>query len=240
MLTINTQASEALKTPWELPLTDSPLDKPAATHSEETSTSPKETVNPTVVQPEAEAETSDNSHENPGTEIMVEEAPPDPTSKPAAPQSDINTREAVGEPAVESAAPADTAPQGDAPAAGNEKTPENDEENGFVTGFPLTCLFVGLMLGVFLVSLDRTIISTVRMTRVVHSPISARHVDQYSPHRPSRTSPTNFTRRRILDGMARPTFSQLVLSSPCLVGFSCCSRSKRHTSLAWRSLSLAR
>lgn len=173
MLTINTQASEAFKTPWELPLTRSPLDKPVATHSEETSTSPKETVNPTVVQPEAEAETCDNSHENPGTETMVEEAPPDPTSTPAAPRSDINTRETAGEPAVESAAPAETTTQGDAPAAGNEKTPENDEENGFVTGFPLTCLFVGLMLGVFLVSLDRTIISTVRMTRVVHSPISS-------------------------------------------------------------------
>lgn len=36
------------------------------------------------------------------------------------------------------------------------------EEDDFVTGFPLVCLMAGLMIAQFLISIDRTIISTVR------------------------------------------------------------------------------
>lgn len=45
----------------------------------------------------------------------------------------------------------------------SEQAPETpaDDEAGYVTGFPLACIVVGLMLAVFLISLDRTIISTV-------------------------------------------------------------------------------
>lgn len=35
-------------------------------------------------------------------------------------------------------------------------------ESQYITGFPLLCLIIGLMLAVFLISIDRTIISTVR------------------------------------------------------------------------------
>jgi hypothetical protein len=35
------------------------------------------------------------------------------------------------------------------------------EESDFITGFPLACLVAGLMVAQFLVSIDRTIISTV-------------------------------------------------------------------------------
>ena len=35
------------------------------------------------------------------------------------------------------------------------------QESQYITGFPLLCLIVGLMLAVFLISIDRTIISTV-------------------------------------------------------------------------------
>lgn len=38
------------------------------------------------------------------------------------------------------------------------------EQPGFVTGLPLACLMTGLMLAQFLISIDRTIISTVRQT----------------------------------------------------------------------------
>jgi hypothetical protein len=41
------------------------------------------------------------------------------------------------------------------------QTDHDDEE--FVTGVPLACLIIGLMFAVFLISIDRTIISTVRM-----------------------------------------------------------------------------
>ena len=34
-------------------------------------------------------------------------------------------------------------------------------ESQYITGFPLLCLIIGLMLAVFLISIDRTIISTV-------------------------------------------------------------------------------
>jgi hypothetical protein len=37
----------------------------------------------------------------------------------------------------------------------------SDAEPEFLTGFPLVCLTIGLMLAQFLVSIDRTIISTV-------------------------------------------------------------------------------
>jgi len=36
-----------------------------------------------------------------------------------------------------------------------------EDESSLVTGFPLVCLMIGLMLAVFLISIDRTIISTV-------------------------------------------------------------------------------
>lgn len=51
-----------------------------------------------------------------------------------------------------------------APAAGDPASePETTaDENSFITGVPLVCLMVGLMLAMFLISLDRTIISTVR------------------------------------------------------------------------------
>jgi hypothetical protein len=41
-----------------------------------------------------------------------------------------------------------------------------DDDDTFVTGIPLTCLIVGLMFAVFLISVDRTIISTVRQTPI--------------------------------------------------------------------------
>jgi hypothetical protein len=42
-------------------------------------------------------------------------------------------------------------------------TPLTEEQPEFVTGFPLVCLLVGLMVAQFLVSIDRTIISTVSL-----------------------------------------------------------------------------
>ena len=49
-------------------------------------------------------------------------------------------------------------------AARNEQPPPDENsiaDEEFVTGFPLVCLVIGLMLAVFLISIDRTIISTV-------------------------------------------------------------------------------
>jgi hypothetical protein len=41
-----------------------------------------------------------------------------------------------------------------------------DDQSDFATGFPLVCLMIGIMVAQFLVSIDRTIISTVsRRTR---------------------------------------------------------------------------
>jgi len=42
------------------------------------------------------------------------------------------------------------------------KAPIIPQDDQFITGVPLTCLVVGLMFAVFLISIDRTIISTVR------------------------------------------------------------------------------
>ncbi|GAB1310999.1 Major facilitator superfamily domain-containing protein [Madurella fahalii] len=62
-----------------------------------------------------------------------------------------------------SAIPAEPISRSKAPAAGNlasEPGSAAGDDDGFITGFPLVCLMVGLMLAVFLISLDRTIIST--------------------------------------------------------------------------------
>jgi hypothetical protein len=57
-----------------------------------------------------------------------------------------------------------------------DETPINDalrpdDQSDFATGFPLACLMIGLMVAQFLVSIDRTIISTVSRgtrTRTIH------------------------------------------------------------------------
>jgi hypothetical protein len=46
-----------------------------------------------------------------------------------------------------------------------------DDQSDFATGFPLACLMIGIMVAQFLVSIDRTIISTVSRrtrTRTIH------------------------------------------------------------------------
>lgn len=45
----------------------------------------------------------------------------------------------------------------------HENCGDNTDQNGFVTGYRLACLMAGLMLAQFLVSIDRTIISTVSL-----------------------------------------------------------------------------
>jgi len=47
------------------------------------------------------------------------------------------------------------------PGGGRPYTADEVSEENFVTGWPLLCLVVGLMCAVFLISIDRTIISTV-------------------------------------------------------------------------------
>lgn len=60
------------------------------------------------------------------------------------------------------AVPEEPAPSSNAPGTGTPESASVPGEERFIKGFPLICLTVGLMLAVFLISLDRTIISTVR------------------------------------------------------------------------------
>ncbi|KAK3986898.1 major facilitator superfamily domain-containing protein [Cladorrhinum sp. PSN332] len=62
------------------------------------------------------------------------------------------------EPETESKTTYTFAPQPGAPRSLEDDGPAG--ESSLVTGFPLVCLMVGLMLAVFLISIDRTIIST--------------------------------------------------------------------------------
>lgn len=80
--------------------------------------------------------------------------PGKPDAKPhrSTRQLDLNT---FKEPKNESKITRTVAPQGSL-----EEIPLEDESS-LVTGFPLVCLMIGLMLAVFLISIDRTIISTV-------------------------------------------------------------------------------
>jgi hypothetical protein len=100
-----------------------------------------------------------------------------------------------------------------------------DAGSDFATGFPLACLMTGLMVAQFLVSIDRTIISTVSQgTRRGHFTCADR-----CPSRPSRTSHTSSSRHQILGGMARHTCSRPAPSSQCLGASSRSSRSRRPT-----------
>ncbi|KAL2260690.1 hypothetical protein VTK26DRAFT_5239 [Humicola hyalothermophila] len=144
--------------PRERPLPILLLSKHGRTRTGETGSSPKETMAPRPPgQPETE--TVEKSHGEASEKAVIEQKTTHPTSTPPAPQSGGNT----GELAAESAVPVETAPQpqSQAPAAGDGETAGTDgEEEGFIRGTRLICLLAGLMLGVFLISLDRTIIST--------------------------------------------------------------------------------
>jgi hypothetical protein len=81
-----------------------------------------------------------------------------------------NSLRAVSEPAFPQPGPASREQKTeDGANKGNLSRPRKtstsgpgEDERGFVTGFRLVCLMVGLMCAQFLVSIDRTIISTVR------------------------------------------------------------------------------
>lgn len=108
--------------------------------------------------------------------------------------------------------------------------PPNDAEADFITGIPLMFLMVGLMLAVFLISIDRTIISTVREGRAREFfPLLCADLYSLNPTRPSRTSRASFSRRLTLAGMARHICSLRAPSSLCSVASSYCSQSKSHT-----------
>lgn len=85
----------------------------------------------------------------------------------------------------------------------------------------LSLLTVGICLSVFLVSLDRTIVATVRASCENLGPRSSELIPFLS--RPYRASPTIFTLLTMLVGMAARTWSQLALSSPFMGVYSSCS-----------------
>ena len=85
----------------------------------------------------------------------------------------------------------------------------------------LSLLTVGICLSVFLVSLDRTIVATVRASCENLGPRSSELIPTLS--RPYRASPTIFTLLTMLVGTAARTWSQLALSSLSMGVYSSCS-----------------
>lgn len=82
----------------------------------------------------------------------------------------------------------------------------------------LSLLTVGICLSVFLVSLDRTIVATVRSSC---DSLSTRFSELITaPSRPSRASPTSSTPLTMLVGTAARIWSQLALSSPSMAAYS--------------------
>ena len=85
----------------------------------------------------------------------------------------------------------------------------------------LSFLTVGICLSVFLVSLDRTIVATVRAYLGNLGTRSSKLIP--FPSRPYRASPTIFTPLTMLAGTAARTWSQLALSSLSMGVYSSCS-----------------
>jgi hypothetical protein len=99
------------------------------------------------------------------------------------------------------------------PEPGPEGESVSDDETRFIKGFRLVCLMIGLMLAVFLISIDRTIISTVSPDPQHFSCIELL-TDEFQ--RPFPTSRTNSSQPPTSGGMDRHICLRRAPFSRCL------------------------